>query len=82
MTQRFLGRLHARLLLVLSIAGGGLRAAPERGQGTVEYVALILLVAAVLAAAVAVAGKTHFDLAGTVTHQLQSAIDTVGGTKK
>lgn len=78
MTYRFLGRLHAWLL---SSVPAGLRRDPQRGQGTVEYVALILLVAAVLAAAVAVAGKTHFDLAGLVTKQLKTAIDTVGGGK-
>lgn len=67
--HRLSGRVHASLL----------RSAP--GQGTVEYVALILLVAAVLAAAVAAAGKTRFDLAATVTKQLKTAIDTVGGGK-
>jgi len=41
--HRFMGRIHAALL--------GLRT--ERGQGTVEYVALILLVALVMAGVVA-----------------------------
>ena len=48
MGYRILGRLHAELH---HNAVRALRA--ERGQGTVEYVALILLVAAVLAAVVA-----------------------------
>lgn len=78
MTYRFLGRLHAWLVSSVPVR---LRAAPQRGQGTVEYVALILLVAAVLAAAVGVAGKTHFDFAGIVTKQLKGAINTVSGGK-
>ena len=41
---RLMGRIHAALL--------GLRAR-ERGQGTVEYVALILLVALVMAGVIA-----------------------------
>ena len=45
--HRLFGRIHATLLG----AGAALRAA--RGQGTVEYVALILLVALVMAGVVA-----------------------------
>ena len=45
--HRFFGRVHASLLT----AGAHLRA--SRGQGTVEYVALILLVALVMAGVVA-----------------------------
>ena len=82
MTHRLFGRLHVWLVLLVASTTARLRAAPERGQGTVEYVALILLVAAVLAAAVAAAGKTRFELAGTVTKQLKTAIDTVGGGAK
>ena len=79
MTHRFYGRLHCWLALLLSTTTARLRASSQTGQGTVEYVALILLVAAVLAAAVAAAGKTSFDLAGTVTKQLSKAIDKAGG---
>ena len=49
---RAFGLVHAQLLR----AGGALRTAPlrsARGQGTVEYVALILLVALVMAGVVA-----------------------------
>ena len=45
--HRFYGRIHATLL------NGGTRLAAARGQGTVEYVALILLVALVMAGVVA-----------------------------
>jgi hypothetical protein len=45
--HRFFGRIHVELLS----AGARLRSA--RGQGTVEYVALILLVALVMAGVVA-----------------------------
>lgn len=45
--HRFFGRIHAEL------AGGAARLRDARGQGTVEYVALILLVALVMAGVVA-----------------------------
>jgi hypothetical protein len=45
--HRFFGRIHAGLL------GAPRRLAGARGQGTVEYVALILLVALVMAGVVA-----------------------------
>ena len=44
--HRFFGRIHAALLSGRSQLG-------QRGQGTVEYVALILLVALVMAGVVA-----------------------------
>jgi hypothetical protein len=45
--HRFFGRIHATLL------AAGARIRGSRGQGTVEYVALILLVALVMAGVVA-----------------------------
>ena len=45
--HRLFGRIHVVLL------GAGRRLGPARGQGTVEYVALILLVALVMAGVVA-----------------------------
>jgi hypothetical protein len=45
--HRIFGRIHAGLL------SAGARASCARGQGTVEYVALILLVALVMAGVVA-----------------------------
>ena len=71
---RIQGVLHARLHHALTGA--------ERGQGTVEYVALILLVAAVFAAVVT-AGKGHdFKLTEQITNKLKDSIDDVGAGKK
>lgn len=74
MAYRFLGRLHAsafRLTRTLS---------DTTGQGTVEYVALILLVAAVLAGVVTVGhGLKGGGIAEAVVHQLKGAISGAGG---
>ena len=68
-----LGMLHARLHHLLS------RDADERGQGTVEYVALLFLVGAVFTAVVA-AGKGHdFGVAGKIESTLKQTLDDVGG---
>ncbi len=58
-----------------------LRTAPQAGQGTVEYVALILLVAGVLAVAVAAASKSSFRLDQVVSQKLTDAIEQVSGKK-
>jgi len=61
------------------------RLADERGQGTVEYVGLILLVAGVLAAVVVWATSKAGDqgIGKKVMNQLNSAIDrTAGGAHK
>lgn len=79
MTTRTCARLHAWLLLVVATTARRLRTAPQGGQGTVEYVALILLVAAVLAAAVGLATKSKFNLAAIVTKELQQAVEVVSG---
>ncbi len=73
MGYRMMGRLHAAML--------GLR--DERGQGTVEYVGLILLIAGVIAGVVAVGATLKGGgIAQTVVEKLKSAIDGVGsGTK-
>jgi uncharacterized iron-regulated membrane protein len=65
--HRFYGRIHAALL-------------GARGQGTVEYVALILLVAAVMGAVViATTNKSEGSaIAKKVTDELKNAIDGVG----
>ena len=56
--------------------------AAERGQGTVEYVALILLVAGVFAAVVgAGGGTTGATIAKKITTQITSQIDKVGADK-
>ena len=79
MTHRTTTRLHACLLSAAAVVAARLRGHPERGQGTVEYVALILLVAGVLAVAVAAAGASgrSFQFGEVVTKELKQAIDTV-----
>jgi hypothetical protein len=65
---RLMGWMHLRLVA----AWGG-----ERGQGTVEYVALILLVAALLAGVVAATKGTRFGTGGiaeTIVEQIRSAL--------
>jgi hypothetical protein len=61
-----MGRAHAAL-------------ARERGQGTVEYVGLVLLLA-VLLAGVVTASKSFKDtgIAESVVKKLKAAIDSVG----
>jgi len=74
MGYRMMGRGHAALTLLRA------RLAGQAGQGTVEYVALILLVAAVMAAVVA-AGTNKTEgatIAKKVTGVLQDAIESVG----
>ena len=68
------GYIHARFAALRS----------QTGQGTVEYVALILLVAGVMAAVVSFAEKgDNKSLAEKITGQVTAAIDkAVGGTKK
>jgi hypothetical protein len=60
------------------------RLAAQEGQGTVEYVGLILLVAGVLAAVVTWASKSGDQSIGKkVTKELKDAIDqTAAGAKK
>ena len=50
----------------------------ERGQGTVEYVALILLLALVFAAVVKFGAGKDFDIGKTIVTKLKEAIDGVG----
>ena len=54
--------------------------AAERGQGTVEYVALILLVAGIFAAVVtAGGGDAGSRIAGKISSEIQQQINSVGG---
>ena len=58
------------------------RAREERGQGTVEYVGLILLVAVILAGVVkASGGLKDSTIAEAVIEKLEGAIDSVGEGK-
>ena len=54
----------------------------ERGQGTVEYVALILLLALVFAAVVKFGAGKDFDIGKTIVNKLKDAIDGVGDAPK
>ena len=72
------GRLAAELHHLSRAARRRLATAQE-GQGTVEYVALILLVAAVLAAAVLASKGQSFNLQKEITDQMKDAIKTASG---
>jgi hypothetical protein len=51
----------------------------EDGQGTVEYVGIMLLLATVLTAVVAAAKHKDFNLASTIVNEVKQAISGVGG---
>jgi len=71
MLYEAMGRLHAQLASGLG---------HERGQGTVEYVGLILLVAVILAGVVKASGSfSDTGIAEAVVKKLKAAIDNVGG---
>jgi hypothetical protein len=53
----------------------------EDGQGTVEYVGIMLLLATVLTAVVAAASGKDFSLANTIVTEIKQAIGNVGGTR-
>jgi len=71
MVYGWMGRMHALLL--------GLR--DERGQGTVEYVGLILLVAGILTAVVVAGAPKGADIGKAVVEKLNDAIGSVGEKK-
>jgi Flp pilus assembly pilin Flp len=55
---------------------------PERGQGTVEYVGIVLAVAALLVAvAAAIDKKVGGPIATALVHRLQEAVAQVGNAK-
>ena len=70
MPYRMMGWAHAR-------AAHALRR--EEGQGTVEYVSVMLLLATVLAAVVKASKDNDFELAATITKKIKDAIGSVGG---
>lgn len=72
-----LARGHLGVLRVLDAAVARLR--DPRGQGTVEYVALVLLIAGVFAAVVKTASKSDGGIAQSVVKKVKTAIDTSGG---
>jgi H+/gluconate symporter-like permease len=72
MIYELMGRAHA-LALRRGVAG-------EAGQGTVEYVGLILLVGVLLAGVVQASGGLNDNsIAHAVINKLKGAIDGVGG---
>jgi hypothetical protein len=73
MFYELMGRVHAARV-------GRFWSAGERGQGTVEYVGLILLVGILLAGVVTASHgfQDNNSIAGAVMHKLKSAIDGVG----
>jgi hypothetical protein len=80
MIYRLMGYLHAtvvtRVRRIQRLAAG------EAGQGTVEYVGLILLVAVILAGVVkASGGLKDSTIAEAVVKKLKGAIDSVGEGK-
>jgi hypothetical protein len=70
MPYRTMGRLHARATQALR---------REEGQGTVEYVGIMLLLATVLTAVVAAANDQNFSLHTTIINEIKDAIAEVGG---
>jgi hypothetical protein len=70
MPYRTMGLLHARALQALR---------REDGQGTVEYVGIMLLLATVLTAVVAAANRQNFGLHTTIINEIKGAIAGVGG---
>ena len=73
--------MHYRLFALLHVQALSLRH-DQRGQGTVEYVALILLLALVFAAVVKFGAGKDFDIGKTIVDKLKSAIDGVGEAPK
>jgi hypothetical protein len=71
MPYRTMGLLHARALQSLR---------RQEGQGTVEYVGIMLLLATVLAAVVAVADNNNFNLHNTIINEIRQAIGEVAGS--
>jgi hypothetical protein len=73
MGYRMMGRAHAAALWARS------RLAESSGQGTVEYVALILLVAGLFATVVVAAGGVKGKgIADAVTDRIKATIEGVG----
>jgi hypothetical protein len=71
----------ARVLLAVQSASGRLAQPPRRGQGTVEYVGLILLVALLMVGMVAAMkgfqGKQGLELAQTIVDKIREAVGQV-----
>jgi Flp pilus assembly pilin Flp len=86
MLYSLFGYAHARAHLVWRDAGHAARrrlrgAADEHGQGTVEYVGLILLVSLLMVGMVAAMkgfnGKQGTELADVIVEKIKSAVDAI-----
>jgi hypothetical protein len=76
MGYRIMGRAHAKAAWLRT------RLAGSSGQGTVEYVALILLVAGLFGAVVLAAGGVKGDgIAKAVSEKVKATIDGVGSKR-
>ncbi len=79
MFYALLGYLHATV--VTRVRGIQRLAAGERGQGTVEYVGLILLVSLLMVGMVAAMkgfnGKQGTELADVIVNKIKEAVDKV-----
>ena len=73
--------LLARAHVALHLALRRLAAMPERGQGTVEYVGLILLVSLLMVGMVAAMkgfqGKQGLELAEVIVEKIKEAVNKV-----
>ena len=73
MPYRTMGWIHAHAIRLWN---------EQRGQGTVEYVGLMLLIATVLTAVVAASGNVGGgDIAKTIVEQMKKAIGEVTSGK-
>ena len=71
MPYRTMGWIHANIARLLT---------EQRGQGTVEYVGLILLLSGLLACVIAAASKMNDGgIAKEVAEKLKTTIEKVGG---
>jgi hypothetical protein len=76
MGYRIMGRMHATAVRARA------RMMASSGQGTVEYVALILLVAGLFATVVVAAGGVKGKgIADAVTEKIKSTIEGVGAKR-
>jgi hypothetical protein len=68
-------------VLVAALAGAARRAARERGQGTVEYVALVTLVAIVMVGVIAALKSAKFtegqELGALILQKIAEAVSKV-----
>lgn len=76
MSYAAFGRLHAELVHVLTTLRD-----EEEGQGTVEYIALIVLMGGVFALVAKVANGGDLGIASAIQKELKEALDGVSTGK-